>query len=80
MDDAATPETAPQTRPRPRPKRRHILRNTVLAIVFVVFAAWLILFITKGGFLKHPFERIATAMVGRPVTVKDDFQLYFAPF
>jgi uncharacterized protein involved in outer membrane biogenesis len=38
------------------------------------------LFITKGGFLKHPFERTITALTGRQVVVRGDFQLYFAPF
>jgi len=60
-------------------KRRHLVRNVVLAIFGTFFAVWLILFITKGQFLKHPFERTASALIGRPVSVKGDFQLYFAP-
>lgn len=41
--------------------------------------AWLILFITKGRFLKHPFERIAGSLLHRTIAVTGDFQLYFAP-
>ena len=48
-------------------------------IVGVLFLLWLILFITKGRFLKHPFERFLTSRLERPVNVAGDFQLYFAP-
>jgi uncharacterized protein involved in outer membrane biogenesis len=44
-----------------------------------VFAAWLVLFVTKGRFLKHPFEKIVGSLTNRTVTVGGDFQLYFAP-
>lgn len=57
-----------------------IVRNVVLAVVGLIFAVWLVLFITKGRFLKHPFERIASSMAERKVSVGGDFQLYFAPF
>jgi hypothetical protein len=40
---------------------------------------WLILFITKGRFLKHPFESIVGGLTSRTVQVRGDFQLYFAP-
>lgn len=56
-----------------------IARNTILTILGVIFAIWLILFITKGRFLKHPFESIAGRLTNRAVTVRGDFQLYFAP-
>jgi uncharacterized protein involved in outer membrane biogenesis len=49
-------------------------------LLLALFMVWLILFITKGRFLKQPAERIATSMLERDVTVKGDFQLYFAPF
>ena len=55
------------------------MRNVLLAVVGVIFAAWLILFITKGRFLKHPFESVASSLADREVTVGGDFQLYFAP-
>ncbi len=68
----------PQT---PRGKRRlRIVRNAMLGLLLAVFAVWLILFITKGRFLKGPFESISGSISDRNVTVTGDFQLYFAPF
>jgi AsmA family protein len=63
-----------------RARRRRIIRNVVLGILGTVFAIWLVLFITKGRFLKGPFERIVGSATHRPVQVRGDFQLYFAPF
>jgi uncharacterized protein involved in outer membrane biogenesis len=51
----------------------------LLWIVGIIFTLWLILFITKGRFLKQPFERFLTSRLERTVTVGGDFQLYFAP-
>jgi len=52
----------------------------ILGYIFLaLFTVWLILLITKGRFLKHPVERIATSMLQRDVKVGGDFQLYFAP-
>ncbi len=48
-------------------------------ILLALFLVWLILFITKGRFLKQPFERIASSNLERNVRVGGDFQLYFAP-
>jgi uncharacterized protein involved in outer membrane biogenesis len=56
-----------------------IARNIVLGILATIFLAWLILYITKGRFLKHPFERTVAAMTHRAVKVPGDFQLYFDP-
>ncbi|WP_188658639.1 AsmA family protein [Sphingomonas metalli] len=70
-------ETAPATE-RPAPRRRRLVR-ILIGLVAVVFAAWAILYITKGRFLKHPFERIVGKATGRTVQVGGDFQLYFAP-
>jgi uncharacterized protein involved in outer membrane biogenesis len=42
-------------------------------------AAWLVLFITKGRFLRPVFEKIASAQLNRPVKVAGEFNLYFAP-
>lgn len=64
--------------PPPR-RRRHILRNSILAVLGAIFLAWLILYITKGRFLRHPFERTVSSLIDRKVTVGGDFQLYFAP-
>ncbi len=63
---------------RPRPLR--IAIRTVAIILVTLFAIWLILFITKGRFLKGPFERFATSQLERQVDIGGDFQLYFAPF
>ncbi|MCP1472061.1 hypothetical protein J3E64_003776 [Sphingobium sp. OAS761] len=51
--------------------------RVLLWIVGILFALWLILFITKGRFLKHPFERFTASRLGRQVQVNGDFQLYF---
>lgn len=63
---------------RPRPLR--IAIRTVVIILLTLFAIWLILFITKGRFLKAPFERFATSQLERQVEIGGEFQLYFAPF
>ncbi|WP_183955973.1 AsmA family protein [Sphingobium fontiphilum] len=64
---------------RVRWRRLPLPARIVLWIVGILFAIWLILFITKGRFLKTPFERIMSASLERPVRVGGDFQLYFAP-
>ncbi|WP_242127564.1 AsmA family protein [Sphingobium sp. Sx8-8] len=51
----------------------------LLWIIGILFALWLILFVTKGRFLKHPFERILTHRLERPVQVGGDFQLFLDP-
>ncbi|EQB30411.1 AsmA family protein [Sphingobium ummariense] len=61
-------------------RRLHPLAKFGVAILIAIFAVWLILFITKGRFLKGPFERTVTALTQRHTAVKGDFQLYFAPF
>ena len=53
--------------------------RVILWIVGIIFAVWLILFVTKGRFLKGPFERILSARLARQVEVGGGFQLYFAP-
>ncbi|KQN35617.1 AsmA family protein [Sphingomonas sp. Leaf407] len=65
--------------PRPRRDWRRIVVRVLLGIVAAVFLAWLVLFITKGRFLKGTFERIASAQSGRTIRVAGDFQFYFAP-
>src|SRR3546814_9569370 len=55
-------------------------RHTRCALVTGVQTCALpILFITKGRFLKHPFESIVSANLERQVDIGGDFQLYFAP-
>ena len=77
VDDTRVPAT-PVSRAR---------RGTPLAAAVAVLAtligllvlAWAILFVTKGRFLKHPFERIAGGLTHRTVRVAGDFQFYFDP-
>ena len=64
---------------RARWRRLPLPARIILWIIGILFAIWLILFITKGRFLKGPFESIASNMIERPVRVGGDFQLYFAP-
>ncbi|MGR6330542.1 AsmA family protein [Sphingomonas sp. XXL09] len=66
----------------PAPRRARgwrIARNVALGLFAAVFAVWLILFVTKGRFLKHTFESIVGRLTHREVKVAGDFQLYFAP-
>ncbi|WP_293881666.1 AsmA family protein [Sphingomonas sp.] len=49
------------------------------ALLGLVVLAWLVLYITKGRFLRHPFERTVSSMLARDVRVAGDFQLYFDP-
>ncbi len=77
--DMATQSTVPPALDDPRRRRRRIIRNVVLGVLGAIFAVWLILFITKGRFLKSPFQSIVGRMTDRTVTVRGDFQLYFAP-
>jgi uncharacterized protein involved in outer membrane biogenesis len=89
MDASPTPPIdAPSPAPAPAPiavetrkrRKRRIIRNILLGIVAVIAAIWLVLYITKGRFLKHPFERVVGSLTHRTLTVRGDFQLYFAPF
>jgi len=68
----------------PPPAARHrplrILMWIVIGLISLIFLAWLILFITKGSFLKPSFERIASRTTQREVKVADGFQLYLNPF
>jgi len=52
----------------------------LIGLISLIFLAWLILFITKGSFLKPSFERIASRTTQREVKVADGFQLYLNPF
>ncbi|QNQ09179.1 AsmA family protein [Sphingomonas alpina] len=51
----------------------------LLGLLAAILLAWAILFITKGRFLKHSFERIASQSTHRTVKVAGDFQFYFNP-
>ena len=81
--DRSVPDQPITTPPDPvarRKRRLRIARNVAIGVVGTLFAIWLILFITKGRFLKGPVEGIASSLTEREVAVKGDFQLYFAPF
>ncbi len=64
---------------RERWRRLPLPVRILLSIIGFLFAIWLILFITKGRFLKTPFEQILGKRLQREVRVEGDFQLYFAP-
>ena len=59
--------------------RRWAIR-LLIGLITVLAAIWLVLFVTKGRFLRHPFESIVGKLTHRTVTVSGDFQLYFAPW
>jgi uncharacterized protein involved in outer membrane biogenesis len=69
------------TAPAPTPPRRgwRIARRIAIGVLGTLAAIWLVLFVTRGRFLKHPFEAIVGRLTHRQVTVGGDFQLYFAP-
>ncbi|HTH27595.1 MAG TPA: AsmA family protein [Sphingobium sp.] len=48
-------------------------------IIAIPVLIWLVLYVTKGSFLRAPFENVASRIAYRPVTVSGDFQLYFDP-
>lgn len=71
--------------PAPRPKRtwRESLTwpvKLLLGILLAIFLAWLVLYITKGRFLKDSFVSIASDYTERQVRVGGDFNLYLNPF
>ncbi len=67
----------------PIPRRRagpvKIVLRVVLALLTIIFLAWLVLYITKGRFLKSTFERYASRYAQREIRVAGDFQLYLDP-
>jgi uncharacterized protein involved in outer membrane biogenesis len=72
-------EPTPRDQQRPHRRAWRIVRNVALGIVAVLFLVWLVLYITKGRFLKHPFERVTAGLLHRDLKVRGDFQLYFDP-
>jgi uncharacterized protein involved in outer membrane biogenesis len=71
---------ATQSAPHRRGDLLRLARNIAIGLVALIFIVWLVLFITKGRFLKRPFESFASSSADRAVSVGGDFQLYFAPF
>ena len=78
--EASTSAAAPAVERRRLSKPWRIARNIVLGVIAVLFAIWLVLYITKGRFLKPTFQSVVGKMLHREVKVRGDFQLYFAPF
>ena len=62
-----------------RPRALRIALRSACLLLLALFSIWLILFVTKGRFLKQPFEDIASSLTQRDVKVGGDFNLYFAP-
>lgn len=62
-----------------RRRRWRIARNILLGLIGAVFVVWLVLYITKGRFLRGPFETVVGRAIGREIRVGGDFQLYFDP-
>lgn len=92
MADRDTPIIAETAAQPPAPTERHerpVARTigsplaatiaVVTTLLGVLVLAWLVLFVTKGRFLKHSFESIASRTSHRDVRVAGDFQLYFNP-
>ena len=71
------------TRPTPIRRPVHAGIGTLLAVLATLTGlfvlAYVVLFITKGRFLKDPFERYASQYAERPVKVAGDFQFYLNP-
>ena len=85
MADATTVHPGairPAHRPRPRGPIHHVVAVLValLTTLFgLLFLAWAVLFVTKGRFLKHTFEKYASRYMLRDVRVAGDFNFYFDP-
>ncbi len=63
-----------------RPGWRVWAIRIAIGLITIIAAIWLVLFVTKGRFLRHPFESIVGKLTHRTVRVGGDFQLYFAPW
>jgi uncharacterized protein involved in outer membrane biogenesis len=82
MNEMARPEAFDQPRPLHRDSVHTALASLVAVlatIIGLILLAWTVLYVTKGRFLKHTFERYASRAAERDVRVAGDFQLYFDP-
>ena len=87
MATTFTPEAGAPASPPPAPRRTRSRWDAPLGIglsilaclIGLIFLAWAVLFVTKGRFLKHRFESIASSLSQRQVRVNGDFQLYLDP-
>ena len=76
----STPSQASRQAPRDPGSTAIAAVISVIATIFgLLFLAWLVLFVTKGRFLKHTFERVASRMSERDIKVAGDFNFYFDP-
>ncbi|NIJ08357.1 hypothetical protein FHS31_001974 [Sphingomonas vulcanisoli] len=80
MDMSVNPDPTVRS---PAPRPLHTATATIVGILTtllgLIFLAWLILFVTRGRFLKHTFERYASSYTQRDAKVAGDFNLYFDP-
>jgi AsmA family protein len=76
---AASGAQSPRDRRDPASTALALGFSVVAAIVGLLLLAWLVLFITRGRFLKPYFEKYASQSAGRPVKVAGDFQLFLNP-
>ncbi|WP_267434608.1 AsmA family protein [Sphingomonas sp. GM_Shp_1] len=79
MDQAPAADT-PASPTAARSRWRRWALRVLIGFITVIAAIWLVLFVTKGRFLRHPFESIVGKLTHRTVRVGGDFQLYFAPW
>ncbi|SOB78954.1 hypothetical protein SAMN06297144_0300 [Sphingomonas guangdongensis] len=79
MTDTTAPVAFP-ARPRQIGRPAAVAVSALATLIGLLVLAWAVLFVTRGRFLKHPFERIVGGLTHREVRVGGDFQLYFAPF
>ncbi|WP_419826579.1 AsmA family protein [Sphingomonas sp.] len=82
-DSARASDASPPPPRGRRPARWHAPLGIGLGILGcllgLIVLAWAVLFITKGRFLKHTVENVASKSSGRRVAVAGDFQLYLDP-
>ncbi|HYZ48061.1 MAG TPA: AsmA family protein, partial [Sphingomonas sp.] len=82
MNEMARPDAFEKPRPIHRDPASAAVASliAVLAtIIGLILLAWTVLYVTKGRFLKHTFEKYASRSAERDVRVAGDFQFYFNP-
>jgi hypothetical protein len=82
MNEMARPGAFEEARPIHRDPVTTAVASLVAVlatIVGLILLAWTILYVTKGRFLKHTFEKYASRAALRDVRVAGDFQFYFNP-
>jgi hypothetical protein len=82
MNEMARPGAFEEARPIHRDPATTAVASLVAllaTIVGLILLAWTVLYVTKGRFLKHTFEKYASRTALRDVRVAGDFQFYFNP-